>query len=153
MQRGDAGAFEEIVTPGQLVNIKVDIVVSEEGGADAPVRKTASVITADRRASAVRSQGEVARTQPNQIRDNRFPPGRMVTYMKADIQPWIERDGRIRTRVTMEYLSPTSQQDGRGISLQFEPLLESGRSLRVSESTDPTSNRKVIVEMTATILK
>ena len=53
----------------------------------------------------------------------------------------------------MEYLSPTSQQEGRGTTLRFEPLLESGKPLRVSESTDPTSNRKVVVEVTATILK
>ena len=137
--------------PRQLVNIRVDIVVIEEGGTSAPVRKTASVITSDRRAAAVRSQGE-PQLEPKSD-DPRFPTPRTATYMKADIEPWIEQNGLIRTEVVMEYLSPTSQQEGRGTTLRFEPLLASGKPLRVSESTDPTSNRKVIVEVTATILK
>jgi len=138
--------------PAQLVNIRIDIVVNEEGGTAAPVRKTASVITADRRAAAVRSTGEVERAEPKST-DPRFPTPRTVTYMKADIEPYIARNGLIRTQVIMEYLSPTSQHEGRGTVLRFEPLLESGKPLRVSESTDPTSNRKVIIEVTATILK
>jgi len=73
--------------------------------------------------------------------------------MKADVRPFIELDGRIRTEITLEYLSPTSQQAGQGTSLKFEPLLESGKPLRVSESTDPSSSRKVVVEVTATMLK
>lgn len=138
--------------PPQLVNIRVDIVVNEEGGTAAPVRKTASVITADRRSAAVRSTGEAERGEPKST-DPRFPTPRTATYMKADIEPYIERNGLIRTQVIMDYLSPTSQQEGRGTALRFEPLLESGKPLRVSESTDPTSNRKVIIEVTATILK
>jgi hypothetical protein len=137
--------------PRQLVNIRVDIVVIEEGGTAASERKTASVITSDRRSAAVRSQGETGRVEPKPV-DARFTT-RMATYMKADIEPYIERNGLIRTQVIMEYLSPTSQHEGRGTTLRFEPLLESGKPLRVSESTDPTSNRKVIVEVTATILK
>ena len=139
-------------TPPQLANIRVDIVVIEEGGTAAPVRKTASVITSDRRAAAVRSIGEAERGEPKPS-DARFPNPRTVTFMKADVEPYIERNGLIRTQVIMEYLSPTSQQEGRGITMRFEPLLESGKPLRVSESTDPTSNRKVIVEVIATILK
>ncbi len=138
--------------PRQLVNIRVDLVIIEEGGTAAPVRKTASVITSDRRPAAVRSQGEAERTEPKPV-DPRFPNPRRPTYMKADIEPYIERNGLIRTQVVMEYLSPTSQQEGHGTTLRFDPLLESGKPLRVSESTDPTSNRKVIVEVTATILK
>jgi hypothetical protein len=138
--------------PAQLVNIRVDVVVIEEGGTAAPVRKTASVITSDRRAAAVRSIGDAERGEPKPP-DARFPNPRTVTFMKADVEPYIERNGLIRTQVIMEYLSPTSQQEGRGTTLRFEPLLENGKPLRVSESTDPTSNRKVIVEVTATILK
>ena len=138
--------------PPQLVNIRVEIVISEQGGGAPPVKKTATVITGDRRAAAVRATGEAeipnstGRTFPNRA-------DRVVTYAKADVRPLIERDGRIRTLVTLEYLSPTSQTEGRGTQLKVEPLLESGRPLVVSESTDPTSDRGLTVQVTATILK
>ena len=45
----------------QKVNIRIDIVVAEEGGTAAPVRKTASVITSDWGRAAVRSQAEPMR--------------------------------------------------------------------------------------------
>jgi hypothetical protein len=142
---------EELGTPAQMVNIRVDIVVTEEGGSDPPLRKTATVITTDRRPAAVRAQGEAE----NRSAPDRFPgvPNRMATYAKADVRPWIERDGRIRTLITVEYLSPTSQMGGRGTQLQLEPLLESGKPLMASQSTDPSSDRKVSIEVTATILK
>src|SRR5688500_11751667 len=98
-------------TPPQLENIRIDIAVSEECGTTAPVRKTASVITGDQRPAAVRSHGETARLMPDAPGAPNDPPfqSRMATYMRADIIPWIERDGRVRTQVTLEYQSPTSQ--------------------------------------------
>jgi hypothetical protein len=34
-----------------------------------------------------------------------------------------------------------------------EPLLESGKVLIVSQATDPASDRRTVVEITATVLK
>lgn len=144
---------EEVATPAQLVNIRIDVAVTEEGGTHPPLRKTATVMTTNGRAAAVRASGEADVPGPAGRAPDPFRRDRMNTYMKMDVRPWLERDGRIRTLITMEYLSPTSQQGGRGTTLQMEPLLESGKPLRASESTDPTSDRKVSVEVTATILK
>lgn len=57
----------------------------------------------------------------------------------------------IRTLVTMRYLSsPHFPREGEQ---KVEPLLESGKPLVVSQTSSAVSDRKIRVEVTATILK
>jgi hypothetical protein len=67
--------------------------------------------------------------------------------MFVDAFPIMQSDGRVQVQLTLEYGRPGAT------SVRVEPLLESGRMLVVSESTDPHSDRRVRVELTATILK
>lgn len=48
---------EEVATPRQLVNIKVDLAVVEEGAGEPMRRKEVSLIVADRRSGSVRAGG------------------------------------------------------------------------------------------------
>jgi hypothetical protein len=71
--------------------------------------------------------------------------------LSVDARPWLENDGRIRTQVTLDYVShPYFANWGR---LKFEPLLESGRVLVAAQTSSAISERRVRVELTATILK
>jgi hypothetical protein len=124
--------------PGQLVNVRVDVVVVEEGGTEPPTRKEVSLVLADRRAGSVRSG---ARAQ-NLSSDS---------WVNVDARPWLERNGRIRTLVTMGYASPP--HFSRGGDMKFEPLLEDGKPLVVSRISSAISERRVTIEVTATILK
>ena len=103
-------------------------------------RKDVSVTVADRRSGSVRSGGMESRDKPfAQVR------------LRADVRPFIEKDGRVRTLVTMQYLSvPHFQGEG---DQKFEPLLESGKPLVVSQMSSATSDRRLRVELTATVLK
>ena len=131
-------------TQGQLVNIKIDVTVVEEGGTEPPSRKTTTLILADRQNGSVRATG-VARVE-------RTPDGRDVVppapRMNVDAFPMMQRDGRAQVLLTLDYGRP-----GAGTSVRVQPLLESGRMLLVSQSIDPASDRRISVELTATILK
>jgi len=128
---------EELARPGQLVNIRVDIAVVEEGAGSPVVRKEMTLILADRRSGSVRSAARVDKIGGLQL--------------SADVRPWVERDGRIRTLVTMNYVSHPHFTDWG--QLKFEPLLESGKLLTVSRASSAVSDRYVRVDVTATILK
>ena len=131
---------EEVATPPQLVNIRVDIAVVEEGAGSPVVRKEMSLILADRRSGSVRSAARG-------ISDKDIGG----LQLSADVRPWVERDGRIRTLVTMNYVSHPHFTDWG--QLKFEPLLESGKLLTVSRASSAVSDRYVRVDVTATILK
>jgi hypothetical protein len=126
--------------PPQLVNIRVDIAVVEEGAGSPSIRKEITLILADRRSGSVRSAAR-------DISAN--PAGGL--QLSADVRPWVEGDGRIRTLVTMNYVSQPHFSDWG--QLKFEPLLESGKLLIVSRASSAVSDRFVRVDVTATILK
>ena len=122
--------------PGQLVNIRIDVTVSEDGGDAAPWRKTLTLTLADRQPGSIRAFGNAA--QPN------TPPARL----NVDAFPILQGDGRVQAQVTLDY-GPM----GRGTSIKVEPLLVPGKPLVVSQAADPGTDRKLVVELTATVLK
>lgn len=122
-------------TPAQLVNIRIDVTIAEDGGTDPPSRKTVSLTLADRQSGSVRSI--------EQVQDK----GR--ANLDVDAWPRVQRDGSVQTQVTVNYSAPGP----RVASIRVEPLLASGKPLMVSQSVSPTSDRRVTVELTATILK
>ena len=73
--------------------------------------------------------------------------------------PIIIKDGLMRLDVTLEYVpKPGSENassgEGRGsLNERLSLLVESGKPLVVSQASDPTSERRISVELTATILK
>lgn len=125
--------------PAQLVNIRIEVAVLEDGGAQPAARKVTSLTLADRQNGSVRAVGF-----PPNVQGEPPPP---VPRMFVDAFPMMQRDGRVQVQLTLEYGRPGAT------SVRVEPLLESGKALVVSESVDPLSDRRTRVELTATILK
>ena len=124
-----------------LFNIRVDVVVTEEGGGDPLSRKEISLTVGDSRSGSVRSGGVVAE-------DKRFD---VPQRLWVDVQPRLESNGKIRTVITMSYLSsPHFSREGEQ---KLEVLLENGKPLVVSQASSATSARRMRVELTATVLK
>ena len=79
----------------------------------------------------------------------------------VDAMPIILTDGKVHMRLTLQYdvvppLSPTPDAVrllGTSIRDSMALILESGKPLVVVQSTDPVSDRKVSVEVKATILR
>lgn len=131
---------------GQPVNIRFDFAIIDEGGPQ-PSRKVVSMMVADRQSGLVRSFVLI--------------PGFGDVPISVDALPTIERDGRIRARVTLEYrANPAPAETEKpgppptaSMRLSFGILLESGRKVVAAQAADPVTDRRVTVEVTATVLK
>jgi hypothetical protein len=120
-------------------NIRVDVAVQEEG-AEAPVlRKEVSLTVSNGRNGSVRSGGVAAE-------DKEKPFNRLW----VDVTPLLVGNGKIRTVMTLFYLSPHFSREGEQ---KLEVLLDNGKPLVVSQASSATSSRRMRVELTATVLK
>jgi hypothetical protein len=137
-------------TPRQPINIRVDTTISESGGNTPAVKKTVTAVAGDGFDASVR---ETATTTVPPVGGP--PPG--PTSLNVDASPTILSNGRIRVRVTLQYAAgqaqPTEQRVRTDIRQTLVLNLENGKPLVISEASDPLSDRRVTVEVTATILK
>jgi hypothetical protein len=140
---------------GQAINVRVDLNITEEGGGGAPVKKSVSAVVADGFSGYVREQGFAPNLAANM-------PGRSVP-LNLDAYPTILANGKIRLSCSIQYnaapmSAPVATTDARlgsgtDIKQNLVLILDSGKSLVVSQATDPISDRRVTVEVTATILR
>jgi hypothetical protein len=129
---------------GQPINIRVELTIRDQRGTAPPETKTVSIVTADRTPGRVRTGGNV-RTEKFGMQDVR---------LNVDTRPVILRENLIRLFVTFEYRpADTETSPSNNITEMVECVLTSGQSLAVTKSADPNSDRSVIVEVKATILK
>lgn len=122
----------------QLVNVRLDLTVTEQRDGTALAPRTVTMLIADRESGRVRTGGGNA-------------------MLNVDARPELMRDGRIRVWLSLEYRRQTDEGDKVPPALLTESLaciLEDGKLLVVSQSADPTSaHTSVRVEVKATISK
>ena len=122
----------------QMVNVRLDLTVTEQRDGTALGPKTVTMLILDREGGKVRTGGGNA-------------------MLNVDARPELMRDGRIRVWLSLEYRRQIDEGDKVPPALLTESLaciLEDGKLLVVSQSADPTSARtSVRVEMKATISK
>jgi hypothetical protein len=116
--------------PGQVVNIKFDLTITDQTGTAEGAKKLVSLLVADRQTGYVRSTASSERTGP--------------VRLNVDARPQILANGNIRVALSLEYPS---------ISQQLTVIVEPGKPIVVTQTADPLSDRKVTVEMRATIVK
>jgi hypothetical protein len=121
--------------PGQLVNIQIDIALVSEGGTQGPARKTVTLTLADKQEGSVRSTDRGAGAPAS---------------LNVDARPVVQANGLILTRIGLEF---QGGDDVPFVQVRAQPLLQSGRALRISRAVSPKTDRSVIVEVTATVLK
>jgi hypothetical protein len=135
-------------TAPQLANVRLDLTITDQRGSTPAVGKTVSMLVADRFNGRVRTGGH-AKVGTS------FQP---VT-LNVDAQPEILRDGRVRVQVSLEYRAqnpdggPPDDAQPSTLSEQFSVILEDGKSMVVTQSADPASDRKVRVELKASLVK
>ncbi|PYQ04248.1 MAG: hypothetical protein DMF82_11245 [Acidobacteria bacterium] len=133
--------------PGQLANVRIDVKVTDERPGQPPVTKLVSLTVADRRDGFIRSAP--------QIQLPGFNAGPLP--LNVDASPAIE-GARIRLGLGLEYFSvePASeakQYNRTEIRERLQLVLEDAKPMRVAQSADAMSERRVSVEVTATILR
>jgi hypothetical protein len=76
--------------------------------------------------------------------------------LNVDARPLVMKDGRIELDITLGYNPDPATTAGPGPGMITESLtllVADGKPTAISQSADPTSDRKVTVELTATIVK
>jgi len=120
----------------QLVNIRVELTINDQRG-DAPTApKTITMMIEDRQNARIRT-------------------GRGNAALNVDAHPEILREGRIRVILSLAYTPQDGPDRASPMPIQesVTALLEDGKPLVVSQSADPSGDRKVRLEMKATIVK
>ena len=127
---------------GQPTNIKLDVTITDQTGPGDPVKKVVTMVVADRGNGSIRSGGLI-RAQ-----------GRV--QINIDASPMLLQSGSIRLRLGLEYNPRISGGDGPAESTlneQMTVILDAGKPMIVSQAADPASDRKIMVEVRASLLK
>jgi glucose/arabinose dehydrogenase len=121
--------------PAQLANIRVELTITDQRTEVQTPPKTVTLLVEDRQNGRIRT-------------------GRNNVVLNVDARPEIVRDNRIRLVLSLEYTPQDSDRTlPMAISETVAALLEDGKPLIVSQSADPSSDRKVRVELKATIVR
>ena len=128
-------------------NVKVEVTFSEQRSDGPATPKTVTITTNDGQWGRVRSSVNTATYG--------------VSPLHVDARPEVLADGRVLLSVNIDTARSVCRRQGspartghRGVPQRVgHVLLESGKGLAVTQSADPMSDRKVSVEVKATILK
>jgi hypothetical protein len=150
-----AGGATTARRSGQPVNVQIEFTITDQRDGVPAVKRTVSVIVGDTYTGQIRSQADVMATVPL---GNVTP----VT-LNIDATPELLADGKIRAGFNLQYDWILPQAEGnppaRGTVIKtslrdtVSLILESGKAMIAAQSADPAGDRKVTVEVKATILK
>ncbi len=135
---------------GQPLNIRIDVTITDQQGSAAPVVKTLTTLVADNWQSRLRTEGTTW-TSGGQ--------GAYAIALNLDARPRIISNTRdkILLIMTIEY-KPSAPDPKPGVSAttlnqSFQVIMQDGQPLMISQSADPNSDRKVKLEVKATVLR
>ncbi|MET0165903.1 MAG: hypothetical protein ABW318_13000 [Vicinamibacterales bacterium] len=123
-------------------NIRIELSITDQSGPGAPLKRTISMLVADRHTGSVRNQAPQLQAR--------------TATLNVDATPNIVKDGIMRLQLGLEYAPPAGESSAgepRSLNQRLTLLVESGKPLVISQASDPTSDRRISVELTATILK
>ena len=134
-----------------LTNVQIELTLTDQLGNQPPEKKIVSMIASSGHWGKIRSAGQV------------FPAGEppYVVELNVDARPLVSIEGPVQLELTFVYAplkSGGEQKEGNkqrpsGINQSQTVVLHSGKPLIVSQAADPISDRKVVVEVKATVLK
>jgi hypothetical protein len=149
--------------PPLPVNIRIDVSITDQTGTGNSAKKVVSMIASDRQPVNVRSSASVPVKSPT------IGPAAVQSYsyrtvqINVDARPSVvqKEPNKVSVNLGLEYLPTTrvsAQEESSDPGLtswnqRLSVILESGKPMIVSQAADPTSDRKITVEVTATILK
>jgi outer membrane biosynthesis protein TonB len=137
------------------VNIRIDATVIESRGEQTVGRKTVSATVMDGENGFVRSTVIVPAQSP--IDSARKDMLRGVLNM--DVRAWLRDDGRVTAYLTLESqggaidLGERGSGSDAGIRQSVAVVLEQNKPLVVAQSADAVGDRRLALEVTATLLK
>jgi hypothetical protein len=140
--------------PAQLVNVRIELTILDQMGPGEPAKKLVTMHVADRGNAFIRTNGRIVTKE-----------GWRDVMINVDARPVVLRgkEGSVQVDLNLEYRpvssppAPGSQGEPAasqtGATERISTILESGKPLLISQAADPSSDRRISVEMKATILK
>jgi hypothetical protein len=130
------------ILPGRSSNVRVELTISE----------TLAGTTTTKNVVLITSNGS-----KGSIRSEMSAPGEPNILLDVDAHPLVLADGRVTLSLTFYYTPQRSAEAaaarGADIQEQMTVFLTDGKPLLISQSADPRGDRKVTVEVTATVMK
>ena len=134
-----------------LTNVQIELTLSDQSGTSPAEKKTVSMIVSSGTLGKVRSAGTI-RPQA----DAPYP-----VVLNVDARPFVSVDGPVQLELTLEYYplkdagleKEGAKQRPSGVNQSQTVILQNGKPLVISQAADPINDRKVIVEVKATVLK
>ena len=147
--------------PPQPINIKIEFTITDQTGSGQPSKKVVSMIVGDRQNNSIRSNANVLVETPGPMRDSPKSFSYREVWINVDAHPVLLKDGKISITFGLEYLPKAGSSGGEGslepgmssLNERLGLILESGKPMIVSQAADPVSDRKISVELIATVLK
>lgn len=130
-----------------LTNVQIELTLTDQIGTQPAEKKVVSMIASSGNFGKVRSGSTV--TRPGEVPD--------TVVLNVDARPLVSVDGLIQLELTLAYEPAKGEGANKsrlsGINQSQTVILQSGKPLVVSQAADPVSDRKVVIEVKATILK
>jgi hypothetical protein len=152
---------------GQPVNVRLDLTITDQTGPGEPTKKVITMIVADRQSGFIRSKATVK--TPTAV-----PPGGVAVpsfqyrdlTINVDARPVLlkpaSEGSSIRVDLGLEYqptgptgsaATPPPDPGMTTLNERISVIVEPGKPLAISQAADPASDRRISVELKATILK
>ncbi len=131
------------------VNISVELTITETGGSGGSQKKTVLLVTQNGNRGSVRSQVPRPGSGEN--------PGFMI--LNVDVRPTTTGfmgDGRINLNLTLQYSPDAATENGSRVADLTESMtvvVNDGKKMLIAQSADPKGDRKVAVEVTASVIR
>lgn len=126
-----------------LTNVQIELTLIDQIANAAPQKKTVSMIV---------SSGSWGKIRNTAVQINPMRVG-----LNVDARPLVSVDGPVQLELTIYYYPPQGDPKEPGVPTELNQsltvVLQSGKSMMISQSADPASDRKVNVEVKATVLK
>jgi hypothetical protein len=150
----------------QPANVRLDILINDQSGLGQPLRKSISLLIANLHSGRVRSSGTITQqfvapgmaTPDGKPLVNLRPVGHVELNVDASVE-LLEND-KIRSEITLQYtpgastpLPVDSVATPSPLNQSVTVILTNGKPLVITQAADPLSDRKITVEVTATILR
>ena len=142
------------ITP--FLNVRLDLTILDQVATGAPTRKTVTMYIADRSGANVRTTGRILTRE-----------GWRDVLINVDARPTVIRgkNDAVRVDLGLEYRPMAAQSSPAPINMleaNVQPtalkqnvvtILDSGKPILISQAADPSSDRRISVELKATIEK
>jgi hypothetical protein len=126
-----------------LTNVQIELTLTDQLGHAPAEKKTVSMI--------------VASGSWGKIRNTAASVGPLKVGLNVDARPFVSTEGPVQLELTIYYYPPQGKPEAPVLPTELNQsmtiVLQSGKPMLISQSADPASDRKVTVEVKATVLK